>query len=100
MYSSTKVGNLKRHLLQKHNITINDVKVSNSVGFGIFENRMDNDENSTKQCDKCTYSTSKTYNLSRHLLTKHSNENILNNKACVHCSYVAARPAHLTPHLN
>ena len=36
MYSSTKVGNLKRHLLQKHNITINDVKVSNSVGFGIF----------------------------------------------------------------
>ena len=41
MYSSTKVGNLKRHLLQKHNIIINDVKVSNSVGFGIFENRME-----------------------------------------------------------
>ena len=43
MYSSTKVGNLKRHLLQKHNISVNDLKVSNSVGFGIFENRMKNE---------------------------------------------------------
>ena len=60
---------------------------------------MENDENSTKQCDMCTYSSSKTYNLNRHLLTKHSNEDIVDNKACVHCTYVAARPAHLKQHL-
>ena len=76
MYSSKKVDNLNRHLLQKHNISVNDLKVSNSVGFGIFENRIETDENSTKQCDMCTYSSSKTYNLNRHLLTKHSNEDI------------------------
>ena len=47
----------------------------------------------------CTYSSSKTYNLNRYLLTKHSNEDILDNKAYVHCTYVAARPAHLKQHL-
>ena len=47
----------------------------------------------------CTYSSSKTHNLSRHLLTKLSNEDILNNKACIYCTYVAARPVHLRQHL-